>query len=148
MSAKSRNKGARGERAVVAWLRSMGWPDARRYLAGDGRQPGDIDWHPLVCLEVKDRAKSAWPSWCRQTVQEMRPGMVPAVVRKTAGVLDVSRWEVRVRQLEWLRVLDGSPHYPLVEVDQDGETWVWAVITMDALASAVAAIDERDEKEL
>ena len=63
MSAANRKRGARAERSVVEFLRRSGWPDARRYLAGDGRQPGDIDWHPLVCLEVKDVAGSSWPSW-------------------------------------------------------------------------------------
>ena len=83
MSARERDRGARAERAVVNYLRENGWPDARRYLAGDGRQPGDVDFHPLVCLEVKDRAESRWPTWCRQAASEAREGMVPVVVRRT-----------------------------------------------------------------
>lgn len=92
---RSRRRGADAERQVVAYLRAHGWPDARRYLAGDGRQPGDIDWHPLVAVEVKDRAGSAWPSWCRQALAEAREGMVAAVVRRTRGVPDVGAWECR-----------------------------------------------------
>ena len=46
----NRRRGADAERSVVEFLRRSGWPDARRYLAGDGRQPGDIDFHPLICL--------------------------------------------------------------------------------------------------
>ena len=141
MSATSRRKGARAEVDVVNWLRSVGWTDARRYLAGDGRQPGDVDWHPLVALEVKDCARSTWPTWCRQAAAEARPGMVPAVVRKTAGIRDVRLWEVRVRQREWLTILGGHPGHWLVDVDQDGETWPWAQMTMDDLANAVAAVD-------
>lgn len=96
MSAANRNRGARAEVAVVNYLRANGYPDARRYLAGDGRQPGDIDgWHPLICCEVKDVARSAWPSWCRQAVAEARDGMVPVVVRRTRGVPDVGLWECR-----------------------------------------------------
>ena len=35
MSAAERNRGARCEVHVVNYLRSVGFPDARRYLAGD-----------------------------------------------------------------------------------------------------------------
>lgn len=93
---RNRRRGAEAERMVVNFMRSNGFPDARRYLAGDGRQPGDIDAHPLICLEVKDVARSAWPSWCRQAVAEARDGMVPVVVRRTRGVPDVGQWECRV----------------------------------------------------
>lgn len=141
----ARSKGYRAEKAVAAWLRSVGWPDActTRAKLGHGgtKQPGDVDWHPLVALEVKDCARSTWPTWCRQAADEARPGMVPAVVRKTAGVRDVRLWEVRVRQREWLTILDGHPDHWLVDVDQDGETWPWAQMTMDDLANAVAAVD-------
>lgn len=57
----NRRRGADAERQVVNYLREHGYPDARRYLAGDSRQPGDIDAIPGVSIEVKDRARSAWP---------------------------------------------------------------------------------------
>ena len=157
MARAERRRGADAERAVVAWLREVGWPDTRRYLAGDGRQPGDIDWHPLVCLEVKDRDGSRWPSWCRQAVAECRPGMVPAVVRRTRGVPRVSSWEVRVQWRGWFDVL-GCRHLPpdrgsIVAVFcRDGECAElcpghdWLVMTMDDLANAVAAVDTRDDQ--
>lgn len=93
--AARRRRGANAERAVVTWLRHNGWPDARRYLAGDGRQPGDIDAIPGVCIEVKDRAESRWPTWLRQAVAEAGPHRIAAVVRRTRGVPDVARWECR-----------------------------------------------------
>ena len=55
----NRARGARAEVAVVNWLRDHGYPDARRYLAGDGRQPGDIDAIPGVSIEVKDGSNLA-----------------------------------------------------------------------------------------
>lgn len=119
MSASQRRKGADAERAVVRYLRANGWPDARRYLAGDGRQPGDIDWHPLICLEVKDRRQSAWPSWCRQAAAEARPGMIPVVVRKTAPADRQGEWEARM--------LDGD---------------VWVSTTLAGVVAAVAHIDQ------
>lgn len=78
MSAANRTRGAKAERAVVAWLRTNGFPDARRYLA----------------IEVKDRAQSAWPTWQRQAHSEAR-GRIPVVVRRTRGIPDVALWEAR-----------------------------------------------------
>ena len=95
MSAANRTRGANAERAVVAYLRVNGFPDARRYLAGDGRQPGDIDFAPGICLEVKDVAASAWPSWRAQAVAEAG-GRVPIVLRRTRGVTDVGRWVAQI----------------------------------------------------
>ena len=144
----NRSKGHRAERAVVTYLREQGWPDAmttRRKLGHDGATaPGDIDWHPLVCLEVKDVAKSAWPTWCRQAVAECREGMVPAVVRKTGPLTDPGSWECRVRQWERVRVLGAGAGDCawLVDVDQDGESWPWAVTTLADLVAAVRAVDQ------
>lgn len=95
MSAANRRRGADAERAVVNYLRSMGWDNARRYLAGDGRQPGDVDFAPGVCLEVKDRAASSWPSWRAQCVAEAG-GRIPVVVRRFRGMPDVGRWEAQI----------------------------------------------------
>lgn len=93
--ATSRRRGANAERAVVNWLRAHGYPDARRYLAGDGRQPGDIDAIPGVCIEVKDRAQSAWPSWERQAKAEAGSNRIAAVVRRLRGNPDVGQWQTR-----------------------------------------------------
>lgn len=99
--AASRRRGADAERAVVAWMRAHGWPDARRYLAGDGCQPGDIDAIPGVCIEVKDVEQSAWPSWCAQAVAEAGD-RVPVVVRRTRGTPDVGTWRARIRYDDWV----------------------------------------------
>lgn len=139
MSAANRNRGARAEVAVVNYLRAQGWPDARRYLAGDGRQPGDIDWHPLICLEVKDVAASAWPTWCRQAAAEARPGMVPVVVRRTRGVPDVGQWEVRLPLHQELGVWDCSA--PLYNVEHEDGWASWMGSTMAELVAAVKAVD-------
>lgn len=93
--ATSRRRGADAERKVVNWLRDNGYPDARRYLAGDGRQPGDIDAIPGVVIEVKDVAASAWPSWCGQARAAAGVDRVPIVVRRTRGVTDVGEWSAR-----------------------------------------------------
>lgn len=93
--AASRRRGADAERAVVNWLRDNGYPDARRYLAGDGRQPGDIDAIVGVVIEVKDVASSAWPSWCEQAARQAGPDRLPIVVRRVRGNRDVAVWPAR-----------------------------------------------------
>ena len=124
MSAAERDRGRRAEVAVVNYLRATGYPDARRYLAGDGRQPGDIDgFHPLICLEVKDVARSAWPSWCRQAVAAAREGMVPVVVRRTRGVPDVGQWECRVKVRDLWRVFGRLSIRQRHVGSVDGEAW-------------------------
>jgi hypothetical protein len=97
MSAANRRRGADAERSVVRWLRDNGYPDARRVLAGDGRQDSDVTFHPLVSLEAKDVASSAWPTWCRQAVAQSHPGTIPVVVRRTRGVPAVAGWRCRFR---------------------------------------------------
>lgn len=118
----NRRRGADAERAVVKYLKSRGWPDTRRYLAGDGNQPGDLDWHPLFTVEVKDQASSLWPTWCRQTFTEAKAGTVPVVVRRERGVPDVGAWECRVHQITWEDTIGGW--MPLCAPNWvDGEAW-------------------------
>ena len=86
-----RRKGATAERDVVSWLRDNGFPDARRYLAGDGRQPGDVDGVAGVAIEIKNQRTLALPAWLRQAEDEAR-GNLPVVFHKPIGVTDVARW--------------------------------------------------------
>lgn len=87
----SRNKGARAEVDVVNWLREHGYPDARRYLAGDGRQPGDIDGVPGVAIEVKNHAEHRIGEWLRQVETEAGPNL-PLLVVKQRGETDPGQW--------------------------------------------------------
>lgn len=157
MSAANRARGARAEVAVVNWLRLAGWPDARRYGSGDGRQPGDIDAWPGICVEVKDRAASAFPTWLAQAEAEAGPNRIPVVVRRIRGNPDVGAWPT-VLPLDGWRALGGAVHCWVV---QDGalctpEQWLtrhpegvlwgrFAVVRFATLAAAVAA--DRDERE-
>lgn len=109
----NRRRGADAERAVVAYLRENGWPDARRYLAGDGRQPGDIDAIPGVALEVKDHARPCWPAWCRQAIDEAGPDRLWVVVRRVRGVPYPAMWPCVLPREWWLascRVEDLPAH--------------------------------------
>lgn len=93
MGKASRDKGARGERAVVAYLRTHGYPNARRYLAGDGRQPGDIDAIPGVAIEVKNAGIYEISKWLAQAIDEAG-GRTPMVWMHPKGVAesDVANW--------------------------------------------------------
>lgn len=124
---------------MAAWLRTQGWPDActtRAKLGHDGATaPGDIDFHPLVCLEVKDVAASAWPTWCRQAVAEAREGMVPAVVRRTRGWPDVGAWECRWPMGgDWSWPMWSSARSSVVD---DRSWWVGALADLTALVRDV-----------
>jgi hypothetical protein len=142
----NRNRGARAEVQVVNYLRQW-YPDARRYLAGDGRQPGDIDAHPLLVIEVKDCAASAWPTWCRQAAAAAPPGTVPVVVRRTRGVTDVGQWECRYRVEGNFTLDDDGWHFtevlavPRLKVHPvDG--LVWSTCRFADLIAAVRQLDE------
>lgn len=106
MGAMSRRKGVKAEADVAAWLRDHGYPDARRYLSGDGRQPGDIDGVPGVCLEVKNQERYSLAEWLAQAEAEAGPNL-PVVVFKARGQVDPGRW-FSVLRLEDLVVLLGG----------------------------------------
>jgi len=93
--AANRRRGADAERMVVNYLRANGYPHARRHLAGDGRQPGDIDGVPFTCIEVKDRKSSSWPGWQRQAQLEAGDNRRAVVVRRTRGNPNVGEWVAR-----------------------------------------------------
>ena len=133
----SRDRGARCERVIVNYLRANGFPDARRVLAGDGRQHSDIEFHPLISLEAKDVARSAWPSWCRQAVAQAHPGTVPVVVRRVRGETNVGRWPARFAFAAAAEV--GLPIGAVYVGSVDGEPWCEAYF-----ADVVAAVRELD----
>lgn len=92
MTASQRRKGADSERALASWLRAMGYADARRTFAGDGRQRGDIAGMGVI-IEVKAHAKPRLKSWLRELDRVRRddPGYL---VVHTPGIGDVGAWSV------------------------------------------------------
>lgn len=104
MGAMSRRKGAGAEVDVVNYLREHGYPDARRYLAGDGRQPGDIDGIPGVCLEVKNQARYELAEWMGQTEAEAGANL-PVLLVKARGQADPGRWFTIMRFEDFVGLL-------------------------------------------
>lgn len=98
---RNRRRGADAERQVIAYLRVNGWPDARRRLAGDGRQGGDVEFEPGIHLECKDWNRPSWGAWRAQAVAECG-ARVPIVLRRTRGVRDVGEWRCHVRWADFL----------------------------------------------
>lgn len=96
-----RRKGADYERKAITWLRDHGHPDARRYLAGDGKQPGDLDAIAGVTIDVKARRELAIPAWLRQVETEAGPNRLPLLWVWRPGLADVGDWWAitRVRHL-------------------------------------------------
>lgn len=92
MSAMQRTKGAVAERDFVAFLRANGYPDARRYLSGDGRQPGDVDGVPGVCIDVKNHQRLAIPEWLAQVEAEAPAGSIPVLAVRRPGLVDPGQW--------------------------------------------------------
>ena len=157
---RNRDRGSRAERDVVKAAQAAGFHNARRYGAGDGRQPGDVDLQtdaPLVCLEVKDVASSSWPTWLRQAAEEAAPrNLVPVVVRRTRGFPDARQWPAVLPSsgLERLggvvpltRIVRGSAR-PAEWVAAHGRVeWVdgagsaWAVVRLDEVLRAARRSD-------
>lgn len=105
---RSRNKGARAERAVVDYLRNNGFPYCERRLSGALDDRGDIIGIPGLVIEVKDRATHTFPAYVRQLEEEVANVGCPSgvVIAKRAGSLDVGSWYLATRvdwALEWLR---------------------------------------------
>jgi Holliday junction resolvase len=105
---RSRNKGARAERDVVAYLRANGFPYAERRLSGGVDDRGDVAGVPGLVIEVKDRTAHSFPEYVRQLEAEVSCVGVGAglVIAKRAGTTDVGSWYAVTRvdwALEWLR---------------------------------------------
>lgn len=103
--ARSRNKGARGEREVKAIAVEHGYPNARRYMAGDGFQPGDLDGGPAGwVIEVKwwDNVTAACREGLRQAIDEAATAgrRWPMVAVRLEG--GPTRWVALVRPVDWL----------------------------------------------
>lgn len=92
MSRYQRRKGADSERALVAWFREHGYPEARRSFAGDGRQAGDIDGLNCV-IEVKAHARPRINQWLAQ-LERIRNGYAGFLVWHDPGNGYPGNWPV------------------------------------------------------
>jgi hypothetical protein len=63
MTSRSKAKGSAWERAIVDYLRGMGWPFAERRLAGAAKDRGDIAGVVGVVIEAKNTARLQLAEW-------------------------------------------------------------------------------------
>jgi Holliday junction resolvase len=71
MPNKSRDRGIRYEREIVAYLQTHGYPHAERKLAGKDDDTGDINaGPPNITLELKDCKKHDLSGWLEEAKRE------------------------------------------------------------------------------
>lgn len=95
MPNRNRTHGHNAERALAAFLRTHGYPEARTTRAALGhdgsRQPGDVSGVPGLSIEVKAVAKYDIGAWLRQAAIQSQ-GALPIVIVKPIGVGDPAEW--------------------------------------------------------
>jgi hypothetical protein len=104
MGASERDRGARWERALVAWLRDRGITGAERAGSGHRQHGGDIIGVPGVLIEARDRGALSLGAWSDAT-REAALGRHWAVVCRRRGTSDVGRALVVMDLVEWVTLL-------------------------------------------
>ena len=99
---RSRDIGTAAETAVVAYLRTHGWPHAERRALRGAHDAGDITGTPGICWEVKggraaeDAGDGLIDQWVHETAREtLIAGAswgVLVLKRRGAGTAGVGRW--------------------------------------------------------
>lgn len=76
----SRDKGARGEREIVALYHAAGFPDAHRTpLSGGLQWKGDVQGIPGLHIEVKRQENLRLWDALAQAEKDCPPGLIPAL---------------------------------------------------------------------
>lgn len=103
----AKDKGTRGESAVVAYLQARGFLDAeRRALRGDN-DAGDIAGIPDVCIEVKNCAELRLAEWVDEAFAEASNGEAEfgVVWHKRRRKVDPADWYVTMRGEDFASLL-------------------------------------------
>ena len=80
----SREKGKRGERMFVSWLKERGWVSAKRGVQYNGLGGADVvcdDLDDKVMFEVKNVEKLSIPDACDQAIRDAK-GKISVVAHK------------------------------------------------------------------
>ena len=105
MSSPEKQKGDRAERAVVDFLNAHGI-DAHRIRAGSPDDIGDIEAHPDLVIEVKDRGKIDLPAWLRKlaTQKANKDAAFGVIIVKKRGSSDPLDWSYVVDAATFLNL--------------------------------------------
>jgi hypothetical protein len=135
LGAMSRNKGAKAERDLVAYLRMVGFGGAERAVRTGYRtkdrtsaDPGDITGTPGIVWSVKDCAVDEHPKWLAELdAMHGQATDVRLLVHKRRGHAIPDKWWCWMRQgtygqlyLDWIegidavRQMDPLPVWPAV----------------------------------
>lgn len=89
-------KGSSAERAIVDYLRSVGFIHAERRLAGSSKDRGDIAGIPGVVIEAKNQATVQLAAWLEEALCERDNdnAQIGAVWHKRRGKGSPAQWYV------------------------------------------------------
>lgn len=110
MTNPQKRKGSSAERAVVDYLKTHGFPQARRTQAGTRHDIGDIDGVFDTAIEVKNHARIALAEWLTQLEAEMTAKGVSngVVVVKRRGKSNPADWYAVTPLHLWVELLRGG----------------------------------------
>ena len=110
MASSEKRKGNAAERAVVDYLKTHGFPQARRTQAGTRHDIGDIDGVFDTAIEVKNHARIALAEWLTQLEAEMTAKGVSngVVVVKRRGKSNPADWYAITPLHLWVELLRGG----------------------------------------
>jgi hypothetical protein len=117
LGAMSRNKGARAERDLVAYLRQVGFGGAERAVRTGYRtagrvsaDPGDITGTPGIVWSVKDAAVERLEQWLDELDAMESAGGIRLLVQKRRGQAIPDKWWCWMR-MDQLSLLLDAHHY-------------------------------------
>ena len=100
MGKMQRDKGKRGEREVVAILKELGWPEARRARQSDGAIDPDVAGCDPLWIEVKRRKLIAACRFMDQAEGDASAKKIPTTFMREDG----GEWYVMCRSDDLLRL--------------------------------------------
>jgi hypothetical protein len=95
---RNKDKGSAAERAIVDYLRRIGFIHAERRLAGASKDRGDIAGIPGVVIEVKNQARMELAEWLEEAHLERHNdnAQIGAVWHKRRGRGSPADWYVTI----------------------------------------------------
>lgn len=106
---RPKNKGTAGESAVVAYLRTAGFPYAERLALQGGKDRGDITGIPGIVIEVKACQEYSFNGWLKEALVERDNagadfGLVVAKPR-LVGTTRTGEWYALMYAYDYLALL-------------------------------------------
>lgn len=105
---RNKDKGSAAERAIVDYLRRVGFTHAERRLAGATKDRGDIAGIPGVVIEAKNQARAELGEWLKEAhIERDNDGaQIAAVWHKRRG---------KANPADWYVTMDGSTFAALLQ---------------------------------